>query len=86
MEELVRYFNNYISLNNHEKEELLSRFTKRNIKRRLYILIEKYTTFSLKSIPLLVFNELLIKTTSNAKTYDKNGYEARNLEKVLSRM
>lgn len=52
----------------------------------LYILIEKYTTFSLKSIPLLVFNELLIKTTSNAKTYDKNGYEARNLEKVLSRM
>ena len=53
---------------------------------RLYILIEKYTTFSLKSIPLLVFNELLIKTTSNAKTYDKNGYETRNLKKVLSRM
>ena len=52
----------------------------------VYILIEKYTTFSLKSIPLLVFNELLIKITSNAKTYDKNGYEARNLEKVLSRM
>lgn len=52
----------------------------------MYILIEKYTTFSLKSIPLLVFNELLIKITSNAKTYDKNGYEARNLEKVLSRM
>jgi hypothetical protein len=52
----------------------------------MYILIEKYTTFSLKSIPLLMFNELLWKFKSNAKTYDKNGYEARNLEKVLSRM
>ncbi len=53
---------------------------------RLYILIEKYTTFSLKSIPLLVFNELLKKIKSNAKADDKNGYETRNLEKVLSRM
>ena len=52
----------------------------------MYILIEKYTTFSLKSIPLLMFNELLWKFKSNAKTYDKNGYKARNLEKVLSRM
>ena len=68
-------------------KELLNQFKMiEKMTEEMYILIEKYTTFSLKSIPLLVFNELLIKITSNAKTYDKNGYEARNLEKVLSRM
>jgi hypothetical protein len=40
----------------------------------------------LKSIPLLMFNQLLWKIMSNTKTDDKDGYEARNLEKVLSRM
>jgi len=52
----------------------------------VYILIEKYTTFSLKSIPLLMFNELLWEKKSNIKADDKDGYETRNLEKILSRM
>lgn len=40
MDKLIGYFNNYISLNDIEKDELLSRFTKRNIKRRQFILQE----------------------------------------------
>ena len=51
----------------------------------MYILIEKYTTFSLKSIPLLKFNKLLWILKSNSKPDDKNGYKTRNFEKVLSR-
>jgi hypothetical protein len=33
-----------------------------------------------------MFNELLWEKKSNTKTDDKDGYETRNLEKVLSGM
>ncbi len=40
MEKLISYFNNYLSLNENEKAELIARFTKRQIKRRQFILQE----------------------------------------------
>jgi len=51
----------------------------------VYILIEKYTTFSLKSIPLIMFNQLLKEITSNTKTDDKYGYQTRDNKAVFSR-
>lgn len=50
----------------------------------LYILIEKYTTFWLKSIPLIVFNKLLWDDKSNIITNDKNGYETRDFQTIFS--
>ena len=40
MDKLIRYFNNYLSLSETEKAELTARFTKRQIKRRQFILQE----------------------------------------------
>ncbi|MCE5226129.1 MAG: hypothetical protein LLG05_09770, partial [Porphyromonadaceae bacterium] len=50
---------------------------------QLYILIEKYTTFLLKSIPLKMFNALLCGIKSNIKTDDKDGYKTRNFKAVF---
>jgi hypothetical protein len=52
---------------------------------RLYILIEKYTTFSLKSIPLINSNPLLWQRSSNTKQDDKYGYETRDYEALFTR-
>ena len=51
----------------------------------LYILIEKYTTFSLKSIPLINSNPLLWQRSSNTKQDDKYGYETRDYEALFTR-
>lgn len=40
MDKLIGYFNNYLSLSETEKAELIARFTKRQIKRRQFILQE----------------------------------------------
>jgi hypothetical protein len=50
----------------------------------MYILIEKYTTFSLKSIPLIMLNQLLWERKSNTKTDDKYGYETGDYKAVFS--
>ena len=50
----------------------------------VYILIEKYTTFPLKSIPLVVFNKLLWIDKSNIIKDDKNGYETRDFQTIFS--
>jgi hypothetical protein len=50
----------------------------------LYILIEKYTTFLLKSIPLIKFNKLLWSRKSNKITDDKYGYETRDFKALFS--
>jgi hypothetical protein len=52
---------------------------------KLYILIEKYTTFSLKSIPLINSNPLLWQGSSNTKQDDKYGYETRDYEALFTR-
>jgi len=40
MDKLIAYFNNYLTLSETEKAELIARFTKRRIKRRQFILQE----------------------------------------------
>ncbi len=50
----------------------------------MYILIAKYTTFSLKSIPLIMLNQLLWERKSNTKTDDKYGYETGDYKTVFS--
>ncbi|MFA5819305.1 MAG: alpha/beta hydrolase [Bacteroidales bacterium] len=52
---------------------------------KVYILIEKYTTFSLKSIPLIKSNPLLWQGPSNTKQDDKYGYETRDYEALFTR-
>ncbi len=51
----------------------------------LYILIEKYTTFSLKSIPLIKSNQLLWSRSSNTKQDDKYGFETRDYKALFTR-
>jgi hypothetical protein len=50
----------------------------------LYILIEKYTTFHLKSIPLISANLLLWDLLSNTKRDDEYGYKTRDHETLFS--
>ena len=52
---------------------------------RMYILIEKYTTFSLKSIPLIKSNQLLWSRSSNTKQDDKYGFETRDYKALFTR-
>lgn len=50
----------------------------------MYILIEKYTTFHLKSIPLISANLLLWDLLSNTKRDDEYGYKTGNHETLFS--
>jgi len=50
----------------------------------VYILIEKYTTFHLKSIPLISANLLLWDLLSNTKRDDEYGYKTGNHETLFS--
>jgi hypothetical protein len=69
-----------------EGTEFLRRFCMHILpKRFVYILIEKYTTFSLKSIPLINSNPLLWQGSSNTKQDDKYGYETRDYEALFTR-
>ncbi|NLH78749.1 MAG: hypothetical protein GX465_17140 [Acidobacteria bacterium] len=60
------------------------RYNNIEVRTDLYILIEKYTTFSLKSIPLIMLNQLLWERKSNTKTDDKYGYETGDYKAVFS--
>ena len=55
------------------------------ITKHMYILIEKYTTFSLKSIPLIKTNQLLWSRSSNTKQDDKYGFETRDYKALFTR-
>ena len=46
---------------------------------QLQILIEKYTTFSLKSIPLIGVKPVALQKQKQHKNYDKYGYQTRDL-------
>ena len=51
---------------------------------RLYILIEKGTTFQLKSIPLIEVKPVALRTQKQRKTDDKHGYQTRDYQTIFS--
>jgi hypothetical protein len=54
------------------------------IKEFLYILIENYTTFPLKSIPLIEVKPVALHRQQQHKNDDKHGYKTRDYQTVLS--
>ncbi len=52
--------------------------------KRLYILIEKGTTFQLKSIPLIEVKPVALRTQKQRKTDDKHGYQTRDYQTIFS--
>jgi hypothetical protein len=50
----------------------------------LYILIENYTTFPLKSIPLIEDKPVALQVQQQHKNDDKHGYKTRDYQAVLS--
>ena len=52
--------------------------------RPLYILIEKGTTFQLKSIPLIEVKPVALRTQKQRKTDDKHGYQTRDYQTIFS--
>ena len=50
----------------------------------LYILIEKGTTFQLKSIPLIEVKPVALRTQKQRKTDDKHGYQTRDYQTIFS--
>ena len=50
----------------------------------MYILIEKGTTFSLKSIPLIEVKPVALHEQKQRKTDDKYGYQTRDYQALLS--
>ncbi|MCK9423808.1 MAG: hypothetical protein M0Q38_14555 [Bacteroidales bacterium] len=77
--------NKYISI--QDKNTIIGRF-KKCLKfyftfLNLYILIEKGTTFQLKSIPLIEVKPVALQTQKQHKNDDKHGYKTRDCPKVL---
>jgi hypothetical protein len=50
----------------------------------MYILIEKGTTFPLKSIPLIEVKPVALRTQKQRKTDDKHGYQTRDYQTIFS--
>lgn len=50
----------------------------------MYILIEKGTTFQLKSIPLIEVKPVALRTQKQRKTDDKHGYQTRDYQTIFS--
>jgi len=50
----------------------------------VYLLIENYTTFPLKSIPLIEVKPVALHRQQQHKNDDKHGYKTRDYPKVLS--
>jgi hypothetical protein len=50
----------------------------------MYLLIENYTTFPLKSIPLIEVKPVALQRQQQHKNDDKHGYKARDYQTVLS--
>ena len=53
------------------------------LKSRMYILIENYTTFPLKSIPLIEVKPVALQIQQQHKNDDKHGYKTRDYQTVL---
>lgn len=49
----------------------------------MYILIENYTTFPLKSIPLIEVKPVALQIQQQHKNDDKHGYKTRDYQTVL---
>jgi hypothetical protein len=52
----------------------------------MYILIEKYTTFPLKSIPLIGVKPVALQDKKQHKNDDKHGNQTRDYQAVFSRV
>lgn len=50
---------------------------------KMYILIENYTTFPLKSIPLIEVKPVALQIQQQHKNDDKHGYKTRDYQTVL---
>ena len=65
------------------KNRVIHEIKKSDKLEQVYILIENYTTFPLKSIPLIEVKPVALQIQQQHKNDDKHGYKTRDYQTVL---